>query len=218
MVETIQRIGRVGSGEVYQAFGSLDGQIERFKDVGISPPYLASPEQVAEIRVAGVSQDFSRTSMLPIATKGAPTILLKDSFLMNPTWARIIVRYHNDREYLSLPNDFYQSAEATAKSEVGKQPEDRSAIILPFEGYYKSLNSEMDETRFILGAQTDNYFGYFGLRTIPFFNLVVDSKDSIVNYLGFQSPPGGSGLYCVNRDLYYHSGAFGVLKDEFASV
>ena len=72
------KIGNVnGLGEIHQVRAPLPEQILTFQNTGIKYPFLATPEEVVRIRIAGLSNDFSRTSVAPIGVKGENTILYK---------------------------------------------------------------------------------------------------------------------------------------------
>ncbi len=206
-------LGRVESlGEVFQLAVSLPEQILAFKRKGIAWPYLADSAEVVQIRMAGFSNDFSRTSVAPIAVNGEKTILYRPSPLMHLLMARRAVSEHRNGNYLSLPRWLYEEAKEIANAESGKEPEDRTAIVLSQASDY-DLTPEMDEVRFLLGKNAKPYFEKFGHSKILFYNLSTDSKDvSVINYLWFDGPEGGSGLGCGGRGLGSDIGAFGVFR------
>ncbi len=81
-----QNVGEVkGLGTIYRVDAPLDKQLQAFRKVGINT--LATPEEIAQIRLAGIADNWSRTSVAPIAIKGGKTILFKNSPLMNPLMA-----------------------------------------------------------------------------------------------------------------------------------
>ncbi len=93
MTYKARKIGTVeGLGDIYQVAAPLDKQLQAFADKGIHT--LAAHDEVAQIHLAGVSEDYSRTSMAPIALKGEKTILVRDSILMAPLMASAAVRDH----------------------------------------------------------------------------------------------------------------------------
>ena len=194
MTYEAKKIGIVeGLGEIYQVSAPLDEQIKVFQEVGIPHPYLATPEQIARIRLAGISNDFSRTSIAPIALKGEPTILTKDSPLMNSLIACYAVECHRDNVYPLFSKEVYEGARKIAKSEEGKNPEERKAIILSKNGDF-NLTPEMPESKFLLGQNTEEYFERFTKGKINFYGINSDLKDkTLINYLWFGGPQGGSG-------------------------
>ena len=221
MTYEAQKVGEVkGLGDIYRVDAPLDKQLQSFEKVGIRT--LATPEQVAQIRLAGISDSWSRTNVAPIAIKGGKTILFKNSPLMNPLMAVSAVNAHRNNEYSTLGREVYDSAEAIAKSETGIEPEDRSAIILSQDGDF-AIKTDSDEARFLLGKHDQKYFGKFvrdGEKgQIQLYNLASSSKDkAIVNYLWFGGPLGGSVLGCRGGDLDGDDRAFGVLNSAEGSA
>ena len=153
MVYEAQKIGEIEDGTVYRVVAPLDKQLDSFRKLGIVT--LVTPEQVAQIRLANISNDWSRTNVAPIARKGARTILAKDSPLMNPWLARAAVMAHRNGEYLEMQGA-YDVAESIAKEDNGLEPEDRRAIIVPQDGDFQ-LSPEMELSRFSLGKHTQEY-------------------------------------------------------------
>ena len=207
-----QKVGEVkGLGIIYRADAPLNRQLEAFEKVGINT--LATPEEVAQIRLADIADNWSRTNMAPIARKGAKTILVRNSPLMNSLMAVSAVKAHSNSEYPTMGKEVYEAAEAIAINQTGIEPEDRSAILLSKEGDL-DLTSEMDETRFVLGRSATPYFVKFvkGGKEgkIHFYNLSGTSKDKTdVNYLWFGYPLVESGLAAGDWGLYDDYGAFG---------
>jgi hypothetical protein len=199
-------------GEVFQVAAPLDKQILAFQEAGIAAPYLATPEDIAQIRLFGLSTNYSRTSIAPIAVKGEKTILVKDSPLMNHLLAVVAVDAHINGKYPSFSREIYEQAKAIAEAESGKEPEDRIALVLSKSGDY-DLTHEMDEARFSLGKHTQTYFKKFNHSKIPLWNLSTDGKEAVVNYLWFYDPLNESNLYARDRYLNCDDGAFGVLKE-----
>ena len=221
MTYEAQKVGEVKElGEIYRVDAPLDKQLQAFEKLGIRT--LITPEQVAQIRLAGISDVYSRTNVAPIAIKGGKTILFKNSPLMTPLMAVSAVNAHRNGEYLSLGKEVYDVAQEIAKSEIGIEPEDRSAIALSQDGDF-SLKVDSDETRFLLGKNGQKYFGKFvkdGEKgQIQLYNLVGNDKNkAIVNYLWFCNPQNGSDLGCGGRLLDDGVGAFGVLNSAEGSA
>jgi len=215
-----QKVGTVKElGEIYRTDDPLDEQLKSFARVGITN--LATPEEVAQIRLAGITENWSRTSVAPIAIKGGKTILLRSSPIMNPLMAASAVKAHRNAQYLQLGKEFYEVADEIAKSQFEMAPEDREAIALSQTGDFP-LIVEMDETRFLLGKTARPYFEKFvsGGKEgkIQFYNLEGDSKSSAtVNYLWFFDPRYESSLDARSRYLYGNR-AFGVLRTGAASA
>ena len=182
--------------------------------MGIKAPYLPSLEQVARIRLSGLSNDSSRTSIAPIAIKGEPTILSKDSPLMNPLMASYAVSQHKNLKYLSFQGtDIYEQAREIAIEDSSLSPEKRRAIILPHNENF-ILTPQTEEAIFLLGEATQEYFKRFTKnRQISFYNVKQSEKNqTLVNYLWFGILRGdpyvgawGWGLVDVDR-------SFGVLE------
>ncbi len=206
-----QSIGKVeGLGEIFQVAASLDGQIASLKEAGVSHPYLVGVDDTAQIRLAGVSNDFTRTHIAPVALKGKPTLLYRPSDLMSPVMAFMAVQAHRKGEYVKMPGEFYESVEQIAKSEEGLEPEDRTAIALPGSDDF-NLTSEMEPSRFLFRNFAKPYFAEFTQGTIPFENLKADAKGvAILNYLWFNFPQGGSLLSGWGWGLSRDGSGFGV--------
>ena len=207
-----KRIGHVnGLGEIFELSAPFHKQVEVFQNKGIA---YATPEDIARIRLAGLSNNWSRTNVAPITFKGEKTVLYKPSPLMNLIMAKYAVNAHSSGQYPVFPRKFYELARNQAESEYGKEPEDRSALILSNDGDYE-LTPEMPETMFLLRKFTKEYFDRFEDELkISLFNLTSDLKrESIVNYLGFGNPHWYmSNINCRNMDLNDNYWAFGVLR------
>ncbi|MEK6893523.1 MAG: hypothetical protein AABX07_04935 [Nanoarchaeota archaeon] len=206
-----QKVGEVPElGTIYRVNAPLDEQLKAFEKVGIRT--LATLEEVAQIRLAEVSNDYSRTSIAPIAVKDSKTILVRDSPLMNPLMTLAAVRAHANKRYFETIKEVYEAAEALAQSQDTIAPEDRDALIVSQTGDFK-LTPEMDESRFVFRKQTTPYFAKFTEGTIPFWNLFASSKNTAtVNYLWFSDPQDESVLSCRDGSLDDDGRAFGVLR------
>lgn len=221
MTYEAQKVGEVkGLGDIYRVDAPLDRQLQSFEKVGIRT--LATPEQVAQIRLSGIPDNWSRTNVAPIAIKGSKTILFKNSPLMNPLMAVSAVNAHRNNEYLTLGREVYDAAQAIAQGETGIEPEDRNAILLSQDGDY-ALTIDSDEARFLLGKHNQKYFGKFvrdGEKgQIQLYNLAGNSKDkAIVNYLWFNGPLVESNLVCRGGLLDIGNRAFGVLNSAEGSA
>ena len=212
------KLGNVeGLGDVYQVGAPLDKQIQAFEKVGIKSPYLPSLEQVARIRLAGLSNglsnDSSRTSIAPIAIKGEPIILSKDSPLMNPLMASYAVSQHKNGKYPSFQGtDIYEQAREIAIEDSSLSPEKRRAIILSYNENF-ILTPQTEEAIFLLGEATQEYFNRFPNRQISFYNVKQSEKNqTLVNYLWFGGPCYDSGVYARGRGLGGGDRSFGVLE------
>ena len=207
------KLGNVkGLGDVYQAIAPLDKQIQAFEKVGIKAPYLPSLEQVARIRLSGLSNDSSRTSIAPIAIKGEPTILSKDSPLMNPLMARYAVSQHKNGKYPSFQGtDIYEQAREIAIEDRLLSPEKRRAIILSYNENF-ILTPQTEEVIFLLGEATQEYFNRFPNRQISFYNVKQSEKNqTLVNYLWFYDPCDDSNVDARYRGLFNDYRSFGVV-------
>ena len=210
------KLGNVkGLGDVYQAIAPLHKQIQAFEKVGIKAPYLPSSEQVARIRLSGLSNDFSRTSIAPIAIKGEPTILSKDSPLMNPLMASYAVSQHKTKKYPSFQGtDIYEQAREIAIEDSSLSPEKRRAIILSYNENF-ILTPQTEEVIFLLGEATQEYFNRFTKNTngqIKFYNLGQSEKNqTLVNYLWFNYPCNDYSVDARGRSLDNDNGSFGVV-------
>lgn len=208
-----KQIGKVkGLGTVYEAIAPLDKQIEAFNEVGIHS--LASPEEEARIRIAGVSNNYTRTNMVPVGVKGEKPILYRSSPFMNPAMASVAVAFHRAGKYPALEREFYDTVKSIAEQDRGMEPEDRRAIILQSPDNF-DLTPEMEEARFILGNSTAEYFDKFNHNSIRFFNLPlrdVPKGKCFANYLWFYNPQNGSLLLARNSYLYNEFRASGVLR------
>ncbi len=206
-----------GLGIVYRVDAPLDKQLQAFEKVGIHT--LATPEEIAQIRLAGISDSWSRTNVAPVIIKGSNLILCRNSPLMNLGMASAAVRAHASGNYFETGKELYEALEAVAKSEEGIEPENRGALLVSQIGDFQ-LTPDMNEAKFLLGRYNQAYFEKFVKSgQIPFYNLTGSSKDrTTVNYLWFLSPQDGSYLPCWYRSLYYDSRAFGVLRTGEASA
>jgi len=216
-----RKVGDVkGLGIVYQVNAPLDEQISAFKRAGVEHPYLVTPEETATIRLAGMSNDFTRTSMAPVGVKGENPILYRASPLMNPAMASLAVIAHRNGKRFALPREFYEAVRQFAEEDRGLEPEDRRAIVLSSAENY-SLTPEMEDTRFILGKPMQKYFDRFKHTSIPFLNLEtkdVSKNECAVNYLWFNRPDNDSQLYARNRYLDNEHRAFGVRRDAVSNA
>ncbi|MFH1359076.1 MAG: hypothetical protein ABIH37_04260 [archaeon] len=201
-------------GMVYQVNFSLSDSITALANEGIIHPYLVTPEETARIRLAGVSNDWTRTCISPVAVKGENTILSKPSVFMDANLAVIAETAHKNGQYPTLPREFYEALKQQAITQESLEPEDRTVHALSINGDY-DLTPEMDDARFILGKTTQEYFKRFNHKQIKLYDLSADdlSEDKCaVNYLWFYGPEGDSDLGCRYRLLHDLNGAFGVLK------
>mgnify|MGYP001593228346 CR=1 FL=1 len=216
MVEA-QLMGNLKDGrEVYEACAPLDAQILALKDKGIKAPYLATPEEIALIRLDGVHTKWSRISYAPAKVKDKPTIVTADSPYMNEAMARVAMEAHGLGEYPSLPDVFYEALENIAKRQSSLAPEDRNVHVI--EGKPKAdgviiLTPEMDDTKFLLKGLAKEYFERFNHNSVPFYDLPSDvpKGKTNVNYLWFGEPQYGSVLDAGVRGLHDGNRASGVL-------
>ena len=208
-----KKLGNVkGLGDVYQVGAPLDKQIQAFEKVGIKAPYLPSLEQVARIRLSGLSNDSSRTSIAPIAIKGEPTILSKDSPLMNPLMASYAVSQHKNGKYPSFQGtDIYEQAREIAIEDSSLSPEKRRAIILSYNENF-ILTPQTEEAIFLLGEATQEYFERSKNGQISFYNVKQSEKNqTLVNYLWFNYPCNDYSVDARGRSLDNDNGSFGVV-------
>ena len=210
-------IGTLKDGRgVWQVAAPLNEQISTFRQVGIRHPFLASPDKVAQPRIDGVSDDFSRTSYAPVKVRGEPTILTADSVLMNEAMAKFAVKSYRRGEYFTQRKDYYEVLKEIAKRQEGLEPEDRDTHILegkPDANGVVSLSSDMPDARFLIKKFTEEYFKRYSHSIIPLYDLIdkdIPKGQAVVNYLWFGNPQNGSLLNCRNRNLYYDDMAFGV--------
>ncbi|HLC54809.1 MAG TPA: hypothetical protein VJK07_04275 [Candidatus Nanoarchaeia archaeon] len=207
-----RKIGNVeGLGDIYRIDAlPLDRQITVCEAVGIGHPYLPDVSEAARIRLAGVSDNWTRTSIVPVAVKGARTMLTKSPLLMNLIMAGLAVKAHRRGEYLEIPG-IYDVVRQIAEQESGKEPEDRTALAVSQEGDF-NLTPESEVARFLFERANSAYFGNKTNGTIPFFNLSTDSMGGVANYLWFSYPQYRSNLDCRCGDLYNDGDAFGVRR------
>lgn len=218
-----QKVGTLpGRGDIYQVAAPLDAQITLFIDKGIQYPFLPTVEQAVDIRLDGVfdepqkANDFTRTSIMPVALQGEPTILCKSSItipslLMNPAMARVAVAAHQRNQYVPIPQEFYEFVRNVARSQEGLEPEDRTALAISQPDDF-DMTPEMDDARFCFGRRVKEYFEKKNHQTIKFYNLSASSKkNAVVNYTWFNEPRSGSALNCRGGNLDNANGAFGVL-------
>lgn len=213
-----------GMGKILSLHAPLDEQILAFQKKGIPPPYLSTPEQVAQIRVFKPELDElsdlgSRTSLASIGAKNEPIILYRDSPIMNPLMAAIAVAAHRNRQYLLFSREVYEAAKRIAVPQKGLAPEDRTAHILEGkadDGREILLTPEMDDTKFILRRMASEYFRQFNHPSIPFWDLPfkLPPDKSIINYMWFSTPRLGSILDCRCMHLESECNAFAVLLSQ----
>ena len=206
-----QRIGEVkGLGEVYQLAAPLPEQLEAFNEIGAA---YVTPDEVALIRLAGLSDDYSRTSMTSIALKGEPTVLTRVPLLFNPIMARQAVTENASGRYVKLPSWVYEIARDEAKAQETIEPEDRKAIILPGDQDF-TITPDRNESKFILRKANKEYFERKrNNKPIQVYNLASDStKEATVDYTWFSRPQVDSNLSLRYGDLNSHNRAFAVLR------
>jgi hypothetical protein len=209
-------IGKLKDGrEVFQNCLPLNAQIEDFYSLGIKHPPIASPDDVALIRIEGLSDDSSRTSMMPVRASKKPTILTRISGFMAPFMADVIMDAHRQGNYPDIfSENSYDVLHEKAKTQLSMAPEDREVHIL--EGKVDNegkffLTPEMDDAKFIFRNHALKYFE--GRHTkIPFYDLpdVAPKGKAIANYLWLVEPQSGSGLYAWDWGLDGGGRAFGV--------
>ncbi len=202
------KIGTVKDlGDIYQVTAPLDKQLRAFADKGIHT--LAAPDEVAQIHLAGVSEDSSRTRMTSIVLRGEKTILVRDSISMNPLMASAAVRDHASGRCFETSRDVYEEAEALAKRQESIDPEDRSALIVSQRGGFV-LTPKMPESQFILRKQTEPYFDKFTNGTMKLDNLFrYSDRKAIINYMWFKR---NCSLDCIWLGLDKDRPAYGVLR------
>lgn len=209
------RLGRVkGVGNVYQSAKSADEQLREFREHGLVYPSVAD---ACGIRLAGLSLDGTRTSVMPIVVKGKSTILVRDSLLfLSPALTSYAVDCYRAGKYPQQPTQVYDFFEAEAKAQDGLEPEDRNSIILSQQGDF-SITAETLEALFLKISQ--RYFDEVnGKRPIIIRNLSGQSTDSAtVGYTWFDRPDFGSGLDLWDRYLYNDVRAFGLLRSRGAT-
>jgi hypothetical protein len=198
-------------GRIYRVAAPLDRQITTFSILGVQYPYLVDTQEVAQIRNAGITDTWTRTSVAPVARKGEKTILFRPSPLMNPSMASLAVKSHRNGKYIDAP-ELYDAVQEIAISEESLEPEDRTAITLSQKGDFQ-LTPEMPDTQFLLGRDTKEYFDKFGHNSIPLYNLQTDSKFGVMNYLWFDGPLGDSDVVLRYRNLGSDGYALGVLRE-----
>lgn len=218
MIEA-QLIGTLSNGgEVYEVNAPLDVQVEAFERKKINAPYLASPDQIAQMRLEGVHSNWSRTCYAPLKIKDKPTIVTANSpWLANKYFARQVVKVHKNGEYPTMPKWFYEMLEQEAKDQERLPPEDKSVHIMqgrPDSDNLITLTPESDDARFLIKRFTKKYFEENSHDTIPFYDLPnnIPKGKTTVNYLWFLSPQNGSGLSAGDRDLGDDGRASGVLN------
>lgn len=215
-----QKVGTLpGRGDIYQVAAPLDQQLQAFMEKGIYS--LPTIEQVVDIRLDGVfnepqkANEFTRTSIMPVALQGEPTILCKQSLqipslLMNPAMAAVAVAAHRRSEYVPVQKEFYEFVRDVARSQEGFELENRIAHTVSQSGDF-DIASETDDARFCFGRRAQEYFKAKNHSKIRFYNLSAPSKESaVVNYTWFDDPQFDSHLSCGYRCLYDVGRAFGV--------
>jgi len=204
--------------EVYEARGNLCSNIFGLSGRGVSAPYLATPEQVALIRLDGVHNNWSRTSYALAKIKGKSTIITADSPYMNKTMARVAVEAHRSGKYPTLPLVVYEFLEDIARKQSSLSPEERSVHIMqgkPNSEWTIVLTPEMEDSKFLLKRFNDQYFKKFDHSSINFYDLPknVSKGETTMNYLWFNLPQDGSDLSARGRDLGGGGRASGVLDE-----
>jgi hypothetical protein len=210
----VKPIGEVeGLGLVRQVYASLDKQILTLGNAGIKHPFLVTPEETAMIRLAGLSNDCTRTCIAPVGVKGENTLLYRPSIFMDPEMAAIAVSTHSQGKYPTLDRVVYEVLKERAKRELSLAPEDRTTQTLSSSEDY-DLTPEMDDSRFLLGKQTAEYFKKFECPSIKLYNLPtaeISEDKCVVNYLWFGGPNLDSGFDCRNKALNLEDWAFAIL-------
>ncbi len=213
-----------GRNIIYKSFrGFFDSQISGFKSKGIESPFLATPEEIALIRLEDIDSEESRTSYAPVKMKGKATIITANSpWLTNEYFAKVAMDANDSEEFPTMPSWFYEVLESEAKNQRGLAPEDRTVHMMEGEpdgrGYIR-LTPEMDDTRFLLKKFTKRYFRKFNHKSIYFSDLFGNFPENktIVNSLMFENIQ--SSEFVANYSNFNcRTNALGILYEKIGAV
>ena len=203
-----------GLGEIYRIYAPFDKQLKAFRELEIKAP--VSVRDASLIRINGKSTEGTRTCHAPVYLKDSPTIIARISPLVkNLEMAKKAVDFHRKINYPVFDTSIYAQWEKIAKQDKGKKPEKRRAIVLPERNDFE-IHRDSEEAGFFWQDKRGEYFKRFvPSDKVKVYQIDLKDVDSsngtIINYVWFGSPGGGSGLLLGGRVLG-GDGAFGVLE------
>ena len=207
-----------GLGKVGIVYNSFDKQLKEFKEAGAKFPYVMDVRNMAYMRLNKGPKDGARTCHAPIYAKDSPIIIARVSPLIKDfkMAEQAVEANRNGNYFVTNDTEFYDKYAKIAEKDKSKDPEKRSAFILPSkEKYIISPNSE--EAQALFKDTEEEYFETFCKNGINFYpldkNFINKQKGSLVEYLWFRHPGGGSGLVGDSRGLDDDCRAFGVLPE-----
>ena len=207
-----------GLGKVGIVYNSFDKQLKEFKKAGAKFPYVMDIRNMAYMRLNKGLIDGARTCHAPIYAKDSPIIIARVSPLIKDfKMAEQAVKANKNNQYFVTENtEVYDKYAEIAEKDKSKDPEKRSAFILPSkEKYIISPNSE--EAQALFKDTGKEYFETFCEKGIKFYpvskDFVNNQKGSLVEYLWFRHPDFDSGLDGDDGDLSNDVSAFGVLSE-----
>lgn len=195
-----------GLGDVYQADGSLAEQYSAFKEVGIQR--IAYPDEIAQIRIAGLTGESSRTNIGVLSYPGRADILLRN--LTDYSLALKLVEAHLNSRDLQESIPFYCVLDELANRQKNLQPEKRDLFTVPSRRPIL-LDSSNPLSRFLFRDQTTPYFNRQG--EINFHSAVIKSPKEahpVLNCLSIDPASYGSCIIC--KDTHSKVPALAILK------
>jgi hypothetical protein len=223
MADKAVRIGELGGKEYWRAIGApLDIQLGSLGLVGVRE--FADVGELVDLKLNGEklinpNEAYSRTRVMPVVANGANPVLVRNSILMNPDFARLAVEYHKRGEYPEFLDEIYfEQARETARIQLGLPPAERTHFELQTSEDFK-IASGSDIAGF-LGIVPAYYETFHPNATITFYNLPknVQKGKSRVNYVWFNGPQDGSGLDARDQCLHCDDQAFGVRVNDAEGV
>ncbi|UZE93545.1 MAG: hypothetical protein IB618_02085 [Candidatus Pacearchaeota archaeon] len=201
----VKHIGKVkGLGEIIRVYAPFDEQLKTLKKAGAK--YPISVRDCAYMRINGGSTDSTRTCHAPIYAKKSPIILAMISPLVEDLKMAEKAVQANRNGYYFVTKDLgiYDMYSKFAEEDKNKEPEKRRAVFLPERSRFSiKKGSETAETLF-QDVETQ-YFDKFAQNKITFYPInspyVDKQKGTVINYLWFGGPGGGSDLGGIGRGL-----------------
>ena len=195
-------------GDVYQADGSLAQQYSAFKDVGIRR--LASSDEIAQIRVAGLTGQSSRTNIGVLSCPNIDDLLVR-KYIDFSSVSNLVEAHSNGRD-LKEKLSLYCVLNELADKQRNLPPEEKDLFFVSSWRHRPILlDSDDPLSRFLFRNQTIPYFNQQG--EIHFHPAVIKSPEEahpVLNCLSIDAAPYGSAVLC--RDTHSKESALAILK------
>ena len=207
-----------GLGNVGIVYNSFDKQLKEFKEAGAKFPYVMGVRNIAYMRLNKGPKDGARTCHAPIYAKDSPIILARVSPLIKDfkMAEQAVKANRNGKYFVTKDTEVYDIYAKIAEKDKSKNPSERRALILSSKEIYL-IKPNSEEAQALFKDTRKEYFETFCKNGINFYpldkNFINKQKGSLVEYLWFRHPGGGSGLVGDSRGLDDDCRAFGVLPE-----